>query len=181
MTASDELEKLSKRLRLCILFQEVDAAPGGLMVSVFATGPTGLSVAGSGPAEEGGFLWAARTSFGGKIKLSVPCRRFTARKETCKAWVRCFVGQISRPLFLTRDSPASLLDGSDCWVSMIRMRVLGLQTSHVLLKCTNLGYGTVLTAAYARQGCSAGGLIFSKSGRLKMKCWRQYINQREMK
>jgi hypothetical protein len=38
------------------------------------------------------------------------------------------------------------------------MRVLGLQTSHLLLKCTNLGYGTVLTATCARQGCSAGGL-----------------------
>jgi hypothetical protein len=39
------------------------------------------------------------------------------------------------------------------------MRVLGLQTSHLLLIRTNLGYGTVLTAACARQGCSASGLF----------------------
>jgi hypothetical protein len=32
---------------------------------------------------------------------------------------------------------------------MLRQRV-----RHLLLKCTNLGYGTVLTAACARQGCS---------------------------
>jgi hypothetical protein len=59
--------------------------------------------------------------------------------------VRCFVGKISRTLFLTRDSPASLLGSS----------VLRRQTSHLLLIRTNLGYGTVLTAACARQGCSA--------------------------
>jgi hypothetical protein len=69
--------------------------------------------------------------------------------------VSCFVGQISRPLFLTRNSPASLPDGSGCCIRIIRMRVLGLQASHLLLIRTNLGYGTVLTAACARQGCSA--------------------------
>jgi hypothetical protein len=35
------------------------------------------------------------------------------------------------------------------------MCVLGLQTSHLLFICTNLGYGTVLTAACACQGRSA--------------------------
>jgi hypothetical protein len=30
------------------------------MVSVLATGPTGFSVAGSGPAEGGGFLWVIK-------------------------------------------------------------------------------------------------------------------------
>jgi hypothetical protein len=40
------------------------------------------------------------------------------------------------------------------------MSVLGLQTSHLLLIRTNLGCGTALTAACARQGCSAGGLVF---------------------
>jgi hypothetical protein len=59
--------------------------------------------------------------------------------------VRCFVGKISRTLFLTRDSPASLLDGS----------VLRWQTIHLLLIRTNLGYGTVLMTARARQGYSA--------------------------
>jgi hypothetical protein len=40
------------------------------------------------------------------------------------------------------------------------MRVLGQQTSHLLLIRTNLGYGTVLTATCARPGCSASGLVF---------------------
>jgi hypothetical protein len=40
------------------------------------------------------------------------------------------------------------------------MRVLGQQVSHLLIIRTNLGYGTVLTAAWARQGCSASGLVF---------------------
>jgi hypothetical protein len=35
------------------------------------------------------------------------------------------------------------------------MSVLGLEASHLLLIHTNLGCGTVLTAACARQGCSA--------------------------
>jgi hypothetical protein len=39
------------------------------------------------------------------------------------------------------------------------MRVLGLQASHLLLIRTNLGYGTVLTAACVRQGCSASGFF----------------------
>jgi hypothetical protein len=45
---------------------------------------------------------------------------------------------------------------------MIPMRVLGLQASHLLLIRTKSGYGTVLTAACARQGCSDSGLfVFS--------------------
>jgi hypothetical protein len=36
------------------------AALGGLVVSVLATGPTGLAAAGSGPAEGGGFLWVIK-------------------------------------------------------------------------------------------------------------------------
>jgi hypothetical protein len=40
------------------------------------------TAAGSGPAEDGGFSWViksvARTSFGGEVKPSVPCRTFTA-------------------------------------------------------------------------------------------------------
>jgi hypothetical protein len=43
------------------------------------------------------------------------------------------------------------------------MHVVGLQTSHLLLIHTNLGYGTVLTAACAHQGCSASGLVSSIS------------------
>jgi hypothetical protein len=53
------------------------------VVRVLATGPT---VAGSGQAEDRGFVWAiksvAQTSFGGELKPSVPCRRFTACKRT---------------------------------------------------------------------------------------------------
>jgi hypothetical protein len=32
----------------------------GLAVSTLATGPTGLSIAGSGPVEDGGFLWVIK-------------------------------------------------------------------------------------------------------------------------
>jgi hypothetical protein len=81
-------------------------------------------------------------------------------KEPYRARVRCFVGQISRTLFLTRDSPASLTDGSVCWIRLIHTRVLELQASHLLLIRTNLGYGTVLTAACAYRGCGANGLVF---------------------
>jgi hypothetical protein len=49
--------------------------------------------------------------------------------------------------------PASLPDGSGCWIRIIRMSVSRRQASHLLLIRTNLGYGTVLTAACARQGC----------------------------
>jgi hypothetical protein len=35
-------------------------ALGGLVVSVLATGPMGHSVAGSNPAEDGGFLWVIK-------------------------------------------------------------------------------------------------------------------------
>jgi hypothetical protein len=42
---------------------------------VFASGPLGLTAAGFGPAEDGGFLWViksvARLSFGGEVKPSV--------------------------------------------------------------------------------------------------------------
>jgi hypothetical protein len=38
---------------------------------------------------------------------------------------------------------------------MILLSVLGRQASHLLLIRANLGYGTVLTAACARQGCNA--------------------------
>jgi hypothetical protein len=42
---------------------------------------------------------------------------------------------------------------------MIQLHVLGLQAGHVLLICTNLGYGTILMVACTHQGCSAGGLV----------------------
>jgi hypothetical protein len=43
---------------------------------------------------------------------------------------------------------------------MIGTRVLWQRVSHLLLKCRNLRYGTALTAACAREGCSAGGLVW---------------------
>jgi hypothetical protein len=49
-------------------------------------------------------------------------------------------------MFLTRDSPASLPDGSGCLIRMIIMSVLRQEGSHLLLIRTNLGCGTVLTA-----------------------------------
>jgi hypothetical protein len=60
---------------------------------------------------------------------------------------------MSRNLFLTRASSASLLDGS----------VLRWQASHLLLIRTNLGYGTTLTAACARQGRSATDYYYISS------------------
>jgi hypothetical protein len=86
------------------------------VVSVLATEPTGYSVAGSIPTEDGGFLRAikiARTSFGGEVKPSVPCRRFTA----CKRTLHSMSEMLCRPNFLTcfsPASPASLPDGSGC-------------------------------------------------------------------
>jgi hypothetical protein len=38
--------------------------------------------------------------------------------------------------------------------------VLRQEASHLLLKCTNLGYETVLTAACAGKGCSVSGFFF---------------------
>jgi hypothetical protein len=58
--------------------------------------------------------------------------------------VKCFVAKLADP-FLARDS-ASLPDGSDCWIRMIWLRVLGLEASHLPLIRTNLGYGTVWMA-----------------------------------
>jgi hypothetical protein len=79
---------------------------GGLVVSVLATGP---KVRGFKP---GRVRWIFKgdkirgtTSFGGEVKSSVPCRRFTACKRTLRAWKRCFVSKIKRSCF----SPMSLL------------------------------------------------------------------------
>jgi hypothetical protein len=56
------------------------------VVSVLATGP---KVAGSILAEVDGFLRVIKirstTSFGGEVKPSVPCCRFTACKRTLRA------------------------------------------------------------------------------------------------
>jgi hypothetical protein len=84
-----------------------------------------------------------------------PCCIFTACKRTLQSMSEMFVSKISWTLFLTRDSPASLVNGSGCWIRVIRMSVLRRQPSHLLLIHTNLGYGTVLTAACAHQGCNA--------------------------
>jgi hypothetical protein len=64
---------------------------------------------------------------------------------------------LCRPNFLTcfsPASPASLPDGSGCWIRLIRKPVTWQQVSHLLLKYTESGYETVLTAACARQGSS---------------------------
>jgi hypothetical protein len=42
------------------------------------------------------------------------------------------------------------------WLEIIMKQ----KASHLLLIRTNLGYGNVLTAACARQGCSASGLVW---------------------
>jgi hypothetical protein len=61
--------------------------------------------AGSSPAEDDGFLGVIKirstTSFGGDVKSSVPCRRFTACKRTLRAWKDAlqakFSGHVSHP------------------------------------------------------------------------------------
>jgi hypothetical protein len=63
-----------------------------------------------------------------------------------------FPTPVSHPWY----SPASLPDGSGCWIRLITMCVLRQKASHLLLIRTNSGYGTLLTAACVRQGCSAG-------------------------
>jgi hypothetical protein len=62
-----------------------------------------------------------------------------------------------RKYILKIPSPVSLPDGSGCCIRMIQMSVLGLQTSHLLLIRTNLGYGTVLMAACTHLGCTSSG------------------------
>jgi hypothetical protein len=61
-------------------------ALGGLVVACL---PVDLRFAGSNPAEDDGFLRVIKirsaTSFGGEIKPSVPCRRFTACKRILRA------------------------------------------------------------------------------------------------
>jgi hypothetical protein len=56
---------------------------------VVACLPLDPRFAGSNPADDGGFLRVIKirrtTSFGGEVKLSVPCRRFTACKRTLQA------------------------------------------------------------------------------------------------
>jgi hypothetical protein len=60
------------------------------------------------PAEVEGFLRVIKirstTSFGGEVKPSVPCRRFTACKRTLRALIEMFLKQnsaaISRPSLL---------------------------------------------------------------------------------
>jgi hypothetical protein len=52
------------------------------------------------------------TSFGGEIKMLVPCHRFIAYKRNLWAWKGCFVGKTQWPCFFTHVSPALLLDDS---------------------------------------------------------------------
>jgi hypothetical protein len=73
------------------------------VVSPLAMGPKGIAAAGSGPAEDGG-----------EVKPSVPCRRFTACERTLHSMSEMLCRPISRTLFLTRYSSASLPDGSGC-------------------------------------------------------------------
>jgi hypothetical protein len=54
---SEEESRVSTFLSLYLIHT---ATLGGLVVSVLAMGPTGLSVAGSGLAKDGGFLWVIK-------------------------------------------------------------------------------------------------------------------------
>jgi hypothetical protein len=103
------------------------AGLGDLVVSVLDPGSSGLSVAGSGAAKGGGFLWD---------KSHV--------KEPYRPWVNALSAKFPEPCV----SPVIFL-------LRYQMAVLKWQTSHLLFIRTNLGYGTVIMAACARQGRSA--------------------------
>jgi hypothetical protein len=73
------------------------------VVTVLATGPT---VAGSGPAEDGGFLWVIKVHsvhlLRREVKPSVPRRRFAARKRTLQSMSEMlFSAKFPQPYFLT--------------------------------------------------------------------------------
>ena len=72
---------------------------GGLEVACWPLVP---KFAGSNPAEDVGFFRAKKIlstpSFGGEVKPSVPCRRFTACKRFLNAtWKSGISGKIHRP------------------------------------------------------------------------------------
>jgi hypothetical protein len=66
---------------------------------------------------------------------------------------------LCRPNFLTGFSHVIFSCFFTRWLWLLNQadskKVLWQQVSHLLLKYTKSGYGTVLTAACARQGCSA--------------------------
>jgi hypothetical protein len=66
---------------------------------------------------------------------------------------------LCRPNFLTCFSPVIFSCFAIRWLWLLNQadskNVLWQQVSHLLLKYTKSGYGTVLTAACARQGYSA--------------------------
>jgi hypothetical protein len=76
-----------------------------------ACSPLDPRFAGSIPTEVDGFLSVIKirstTSFGGEVKSSVPCRRFTACKRTLRAWIEPVMSvskiqaAISHPSLLT--------------------------------------------------------------------------------
>jgi hypothetical protein len=87
-------------------------------------------------------------------KPSVPCRRFTA----CKRTIHSTSEMLCRPNFLTCFSPVIFSCFAARWLWLLNQadsKKCWQQFSHLLLKYTKSGYGTVLTAACARQGCSA--------------------------
>jgi hypothetical protein len=75
-----------------------------------------IRFAGSIPTEVDGFLRVIKiqstTSFGGEVKPSVPCRRFTACKRTLRAWIEMFRKAKFKSLHFSPKSPDCLPDGS---------------------------------------------------------------------
>jgi hypothetical protein len=75
-----------------------------------ACSPLDPRFAGSIPAEVDGFLRVlkirSKTSFGGEVKPSVPCRRFMACKRTLRAWIEMFRKQNSAAV----SHPSLLID-----------------------------------------------------------------------
>jgi hypothetical protein len=84
------------------------------------------------PAEVDGFLRVIKirstTSFGGEVKPSLPCRRFTACKRTLRAWIEMFRKQNSAAI--SPKSPDWLIDGSGSHIRMNRTCAVGRLVTH---------------------------------------------------
>jgi hypothetical protein len=120
-----------------------------------ACSPLDPRFAGSIPAEVDGFLRVIKIrstiSFGGEIKPSVQCRKFTACKRTLRAWIEMFRKQnsaaISHPILLIDCLMAlAVISG---WVELVQSVDWSLTT-----ECTLPDQETSERRPYATQGAT---------------------------
>ena len=98
-TASSDVLVTQSSLNFCLYKPVKHSGFGGLEVACWPLVP---KFAGSNPAEAVGFFQGEKIlstpSFGGEVKPSVPCRRFTACKRLLNAtWKSGISGKIHRP------------------------------------------------------------------------------------